>query len=117
MSDYLDNIEQRANAASTGPWDVYSNSSGYCYVTGRGFDHIADDMSEANAEFIAHARDDVPKLVAVLKDLLAMHHDGGNHTECAYQEPDWRRQRCHHCGELYPCHTVRTITKALEVEP
>ena len=100
MSDYLDNIEQRANSATAGPWDVYSDSSRYCYVTGGRFDSIADEMSEANAEFIAHARDDVPKLVAALKAVLALWPNTDPDDDCAHTY----------------CEVVRTITKALGVE-
>lgn len=126
MSDYLDNIEQRANAATEGPWEAgVDDWNGYYVRTpwkfGFGVAYVAsliqqgEDGGEADAEFIAAARTALPKLVAALKAVLALHH-GGDHAECAYQEPDWRRQRCHHCGDLWPCLTVCTITEALGIE-
>ena len=94
--DHLNIIEQRATSATEGPWDVYSNSSGYCYVTGGRFDSIADEMSETNAQFIVHARDDVPKLVAALKAVLAI-----------WPEAD----PCDCCVHV-DCEVVRTISQA-----
>ena len=102
--DHLNIIEQRANAATEGPWEMYRphHASGFHSITGGtgGTDNLADDVSEANAEFIAHARDDVPKLVAALKAVLAI-----------WPEAD----PCDCCVHV-DCEVVRTITEALGVE-
>jgi hypothetical protein len=47
----LTEIEARVSAATPGPWTTY------------------DDDSEADAEFIAHAREDIPALLAEVKQL------------------------------------------------
>ena len=73
---YLDAIEQRANAATKGPWEMYRphHASGFHSVIGGagGTDNLADDVLEADAEFVAHARSDVPALVAEVRRLRAM---------------------------------------------
>ena len=115
--NHLNIIEQRANAATEGPWEMYRphHASGFHSITGGtgGTDNLADDVSEANAEFIAHARDDVPKLVAALKAVLAMHSEEHQHYSPFVGSTV---VTCFACGEPTPCPTVRTITKALEVE-
>lgn len=69
----LEAIRARAAAATGGPWVPYFNSHGDPYVTLPGLyltRRIADvsvspdDYGKANAEFIAHAREDVPDLLA-----------------------------------------------------
>jgi len=68
----LDAIEARAAAATEGPWsrdDEHSLSVAICYTP-----HVwalAHSGTEANAEFIAHARTDVPALVAALREARA----------------------------------------------
>lgn len=87
LTDRLDEIEARADAATPGPWeaDVTEVSQhwsrpepwatvvssevhcmAYCYGgSGRGIER------ETDAEFIAHARTDVPALVAALRAVLS----------------------------------------------
>lgn len=55
---------------------------------------------------------DTPTAVAALIAVLNLHHDG-HHDECDYQELAHRPQRCHYCGELYPCATVRAMAARL----
>lgn len=66
----LDEIEARANAATPGPWTV---SEDYSDVVGPEGDQLAsywNPTSETrNGEFIAHARTDVPALVAEVRRL------------------------------------------------
>lgn len=70
-TERLDQIEARANAATEGPWVAEATSiygapygGGHSYA----FPMIADLVKwEANADFIAHARTDVPDLVAALR--------------------------------------------------
>lgn len=73
-----------------------------------------------DADFIAHAREDVPRLVTALRAVL------GAHTpievepsetlcrECSFRLPSGR-----YFGKLteWPCPTVRAITEALEGDP
>lgn len=76
----LDAIGKRASMATAGPWEIFDGSSMYgdgAILNGRGepvFIGVATyDMSDAyidcydeDAEFIAKAREDVPKLVEAL---------------------------------------------------
>jgi hypothetical protein len=86
MSDQLTDaelaeIEERVNAATAGPWKnrplesegdsstVYQMSR---FVDGREVSRICEVFSEeANAAFVAHARQDVPRLLAEVKRLRA----------------------------------------------
>ena len=80
-TDRLDQIEARANAASEGPWRAavvsrYTDADGQ--ERGKGGIYpgtepgppplfLTMDWLTADAEFIAHARTDVPALVAALR--------------------------------------------------
>ena len=73
----LDKIEARANAATEGPWfpNRYSDDWEVC---GELDDNgnpalVASEAVETDAEFIAHARTDVPALVAALYEVLDQH--------------------------------------------
>jgi hypothetical protein len=74
----LDDIETRANAATPGPWctDSWEIYQGTEYVAGAewiGETCRAGEMddSRADAEFVAHARTDVPALLAEVRRLGA----------------------------------------------
>ena len=73
-ADRLNEIEARANAATKGPWHRYGTWPYEVYAPREpdGGPYIAsmtgdDGHNESNAEFIAHARTDVPALVAALR--------------------------------------------------
>ena len=70
MSDYLDQIEERIEAATEGPWSVYRTRVG-TYVTRPDLLGVAREWSlvwqDADAEFIANARVDVPRLLAAIR--------------------------------------------------
>lgn len=57
LTDLLDEIQDRADRATDGPWSWAS------HVT-------VDGDSWADAEFIAHAREDVPRMVDALRGVL-----------------------------------------------
>jgi hypothetical protein len=69
----LDAIERRANAATPGPWDCYSDDENtYAVQESDDGDMICEAMeSLKNANFIAHARTDVPALIAEVRNLRA----------------------------------------------
>lgn len=81
----LDEIAARADAATEGPWRALGTGAAggdHWYICDDGEaiasisaqDGINEDQREPDAEFIAHAREDVPKLVAALRaieELLA----------------------------------------------
>ena len=70
MSDYLDQIGQRIEAATEGPWSVYRTRVG-TYVTRPDLLGVAREWSlvwqDADAEFIANARADLPRLLAAIR--------------------------------------------------
>lgn len=96
----LDAIRQRLNAATPGPWfSVVNDLIGGRAVTAvdkpmhaidhRRGDRVVADMlnTDADAEFIAHAREDVEHLLAIAEAvrayLEAIVRDEGNHVELA----------------------------------
>ena len=150
-ADRLNEIEARANAATEGPW----TPDEYTEVDPDGFYELArviapdpdgDDwcaigvvhtgILRPDAEFIAHARTDVPALVAALRAVLDLHRESRNdadHTppcEHCHGEPGvhecgcWADEKwptvCAVCMEgtkgasvAWPCPTVRAIEEAL----
>ena len=133
-TDRLDAIEARANAATEGPWNHWPEAgwielfqqgpdgpydvvevlaNGIRPNLGWGSDGIYGDGPERDADFIAHARQDVPALVAALRAVLALHvpkrktvDTGKTHDYCT--SPDHYR-----LTPVWPCPTVTAITTAL----
>ena len=112
----LDEIEARTNAATPGPWEAGCNDRHVLYVTTENEEFCAEYgpelydsqgfFSDADTEFIAHARTDVPALVAVARYALSQHSKDEAHNECG------------HCADSYgedgwPCSTVREIHRLL----
>ena len=111
----LNEIEARTNAATEGPWRYVSIFEVGGFVeNSRGrelFDWAQDDAGticapDGDAEFIAHARTDVPALVAALRAVLELHAEAGrgSDTYCTHCFPD--------CFD-YPCPTVTAIRRHL----
>lgn len=76
--EQLAEIDRRAEAATDGPWFVASDrteilSESACRVIAdtRFFQGPPDFLECADAEFIAHARTDVPALIAALREARA----------------------------------------------
>ena len=77
--EYLNAIKERVAKATTGPWDINRNSDDDVFVTDIWFDgedggHVeihGDTVASSiyNAEFIAHAREDVPMLIEEIEKL------------------------------------------------
>ena len=123
----LDEIEARTNAATEGPWEVngpdqpwatishgpdsilhaYEQHHPYCEGCECGDPRSEVALSDEDAEFIGHARTDVPALVVALRAVLALHQP----TTAAPRNPEllW----CRECAENYPCPTVTTIHQHL----
>ena len=122
----LNEIEARANAATEGPWEwegeakaeweiganslVPSRRPDDPVLYGYGYDASGIEVkTPADAEFIAHARTDVPALVAALRAVLALH--TAEHVE--------GRWLCGHCFGWdsepvpYPGPTVEAIRRHL----
>ena len=116
-ADRLDEIQARADAATDGPWAWEPTSptmSGECWnlrVAGKPgirFSVTEYQHGPDNAEFIAHARTDVPALVAALRAVLDLH--VGVVDCCDECSP----MKCAVCEAWeWPCDTVRAVEAAL----
>lgn len=110
----LNEIEARTNAAP-GPWasvindrrmyHVVTENEEFCQTYGEELYDSQGFFSDDDTEFIAHARQDVPALVAVARFVLSQHAPDG-HGNCgpcddASGEDGW------------PCSTVREIHRLL----
>lgn len=66
-------IKERANEATEGPWCRYDHAGPWVVyqADGRGDCPIADQIvATTDAEFIAHAREDIPALLGVIEELV-----------------------------------------------
>ena len=125
----LDAIEQRANAASEGPWEhegvgeIIQHFSlpepativstdvacmAYCYGGS-----AAGVERDEDAEFIAHARDDVPALLAEVRRLRATEQRVRELHEwycagCEGTDPECGPM-CGHCYDPWPCATIAAL--------
>ncbi len=107
----LNEIKARADAATEGPWSVHRSERTGTYVTHPDLLGIAREWSlvwqDGDAEFIAHARTDLPAMAAALTAVLDLHPSiGGYWLECDVCADD-------RGPKPYPCPTVRAITDAL----
>ena len=121
----LNEIEARANAATEGPWEwegeakaeweiganslVPSRRPDDPVLYGYGYDASGIEVkTPADAEFIAHARTDMPDMAAALRAVLKLHKEDGHGwgpgesfcTEC---------QQGYGLLVPYPCPTVTAI--------
>jgi hypothetical protein len=65
-------IKARADAATAGPWFVIKSRDVFSGVIAPGVETIGMDFEkDANAKFTAHAREDIPALVAEVERLNA----------------------------------------------
>src|SRR5690625_695988 len=68
----LDAIKERCENATEGPWKYYhedgevaTSDKGYCFAT-----EISEEIGyDGNGEFIANAREDIPKLLSEIDEL------------------------------------------------
>ena len=71
--DELSAIEARANAATAGPWrsiiEGRDQDSGSSFIMTEGEDIYVSGATDADQDFIAHARQDVPRLLAEVRRL------------------------------------------------
>lgn len=120
ISDRLDEIQARADAATEGPWKIethygMSQSRRRQIVVPGWMTPIAvlgqeNPYGDPDAEFIAHARTDVPALVAALRAVLDLHkpekfmdfEDTCSGCDIGTMDPP-----------TWPCPTVRAVTAAL----
>lgn len=123
----LEEIKARAEKATPGPWMKDPDEPVHIMKPDKpGFSWDGtvvatlqrDDFGlfeEANADFIAHARTDIPKLLAALEAVEAHHqpipagaYDGSKIQICATCSDDTGN------WEIYPCPTLTGITEALQ---
>ena len=119
ISNRLDQIEARADAATEGPWEkhtvngwemVVSYSTDAMIQLVAEFRHKERDLNDA--EFIAASRTDVPALVAALRAVLDLHKPRNGHDDCGHCVDPADA----HWGIPWPCPTVRAVTAALGEE-
>lgn len=128
----LNRIRNQANNATEGPWVGIRYPDGLLgrvIVSGELGVCIAEDFpDDADAEFIAHARTDVPWLLEqvglrdkALEAVLELHKDGGESQgyldDGSYGDMPHCCTECGSLGEYgvpWPCPTVEAITTALE---
>ena len=71
--DQLKVIEQRSNRATNGPWESFvegrDHTSGSSFIRTMGEDIELSGASIADQDFIAHARQDIPRLVREIRRL------------------------------------------------
>ena len=123
----LAEIEARAEAATEGPWEAWDRGIGFeVHVDGEALNsELRETFRQADAEFIAASRTDVPALVAALRAVLDLHRDAG-HSQGFFPGDRDYGERDHCCGTCgthgeygveWPCPTVQAVADALEVEP
>ena len=115
----LDEIEARANAATEAPWEASMDRVEH---TGASAYAVAYDVArEQDAEFISHARADVPALLDALEKVLRLH----PRVVVLHADPEFGRMEddaicgaciVNHEPADWPCPTVEAITTALEGE-
>lgn len=105
---WIDQVDARTNAATDGPWEPTRHGVETVPPDDlHRFDIMAEQVARTDftvdAEFIAHARTDLPAATTALRSVLDLHradHEG----------------RCVEDVEDYPCPTVTAITTALSQE-
>ena len=116
----LDKIEARANAATEGPWMGIRCPDGFLgrVIGGNGFGVAEDFPDDADAEFIAHARTDVPALLDALEKVLRLH----PRVVVLHADPEFGRMEddaicgaciVNHEPADWPCPTVEAIRQHL----
>lgn len=94
-------IRARVEAATEGPW-VQNGCNGIHTAIGScvALTYRHDDgQRKADAEFIAHTRQDIPDLLAVIDKVRAIH----------LPMPIRSKLWCLECESHYPCPTVRAL--------
>ena len=122
-ADDLDTIEQRANAATEGPWEAsaHDHAAGDVPILDRTGQYLVicpdcgvrGGYERVDAEFIAHARSDVPVLVAEVRRLRAMEQRVRELHEwycagCEGTDPECGPM-CGHCYDPWPCATIAAL--------
>jgi hypothetical protein len=68
----IDAIQARADDSTEGPWEAYEHSNSMIIYSVDENDSVVAQVTRiTDATFIAHARTDIPALIAEVKDLRA----------------------------------------------
>ncbi|UWU87666.1 hypothetical protein N2605_14860 [Bradyrhizobium yuanmingense] len=72
-ADEIEAIKARCEQATAGPWKSFietrENISGSDFIQTEGEDIYLTGATEADQDFIAHARQDIPRLIAEIESL------------------------------------------------
>ena len=121
----LADIEKRAASATAGPWFQGRNGRPYestCDVYSKrepdepDSHDIATYMhSDEDAAFIAAARTAVPALTAAVRDVLAVHREGGEVLGYDAEGVLDYIPACVECDQAWPCATRRALAAHLDL--
>jgi len=114
ITEYLAEQKRLAGAATEGPWAWHSRQTvdGDSWAVFDGKDHVVTDNRDGwvpDAEFIAAARESVPRMIAALEAVAALHRPEktlpplGDKRLCAQET----------CEGFWPCPTIRAVEAAL----
>lgn len=114
----LDKIDARIESATEGAWKISSwrdsSSIEHMVVEPESGVHTIGDITnnhQGNAEFVAHARTDLPDLVFAMRKIMELHKPR-NMLHIAYGPITV----CSVCDTLYPCQTRRLVDELEENE-
>ena len=133
----LEDIKNRLAAATPGPWKAFRVSVGGGTTSGvfepipgaKGTENYArpitgwfnshrramdSDAQHADAELIAHAPEDIARLVKALEAVTALHEPTCEQSGTNCINEDCRMRICGPCGESHPCPTLTALTEALD---
>jgi hypothetical protein len=81
MTDWIDDINERANRATPGPWRSFIEGrdhwGGSNFIQTSGEDIEFAGATHADQDFIAHARQDIPRLIDEVRRLQYVLRDAG----------------------------------------
>lgn len=92
ITQALDEMQARCNAATEGPWEIYDDGWDISVCTAGdgtpGITYVAEklrqgrDEGESDARFVAASRTDMPKLIAALRAVLEVVQDEYHADTC-----------------------------------
>lgn len=104
----LDTDEYNQGVPKNAPWRAFPSRSGsdrWVIYQPTGSDRsriITEGVRQPFADFIAHARSDVPALAAAVERVRELHRQGDSPAAKRFGG-------CLHCREPWPCPTIRAL--------